>query len=161
VEQIDRTDARILQALDDDSLATTVALARTLGLARNTVQARVRALEAGGRLRPVSARVPPESLGRPVLAFVTLVVAQGSIEEITMELSRVPEVLEMHAITGDGDILAKVAAADPADLLRVTRVLLGCSGVVRTSTVMAVLELVAPRTAPLLAEVCGGGRIRE
>ena len=160
MEQIDRTDARILQALDGDPQATIVALARTLGLARNTVQARLRALESDGRLRPVTSRVRPESLGRPVLAFVTLVIAQGDIEEITTELSGVPEVLEMHAITGDGDILAKVAARDPADLLRVTRILLGCTSVVRTSTTMAVLELVPPRTAPLLAQAAHDGRIR-
>jgi len=160
MEQIDRTDARILQALDGDPTATVVALARALGLARNTVQARIRALEGDGRLRPVTSRVRPESLGRPVLAFVTLVITQGDIEEITAELSQVPEVLEMHAITGDGDILAKVAARDPADLHRVTRVLLGCTSVVRTSTAMAVLELVPTRTAPLLEQTVDRSRGR-
>jgi DNA-binding Lrp family transcriptional regulator len=152
---VDRTDARILLALDEDPLATTMALSRQLSLARNTVQARVRALEATGALHPVTSRVRPESVGHPVIAFVTLVIAQGDIEEITAELSQVPEVLEMHAITGDGDILAKVAATDPADLHRVTRLLLECRSVVRTSTVMAVLELVPPRTSPLLQRVSG------
>jgi DNA-binding Lrp family transcriptional regulator len=153
---VDRTDARILRALDDDPLATTVALARRLDLARNTVQSRVRALEDSGALQPVSTRVQPIALGRPVLAFVTLTITQGDIDDITAELSQVPEILEMHATTGDGDILAKVAARDPADLHRITRRLLDCASVVRTSTAMAVLELVPARTAPLLDDLASG-----
>jgi DNA-binding Lrp family transcriptional regulator len=156
VRELDATDARILRALDDDPQATVVALSRTLGLARNTVQARLRSLEERGVLCPPSTRVRPTAIGRPVLAYVTLTIAQGDIEEISAELSGVPEILEMHATTGDGDIIAKVAARDPADLHRVTRRLLGCRSVVRTSTAMAVLELVSARTAPLLDERAAG-----
>jgi len=141
VRDLDQTDARILRALDGDPLATTVALSRRLGLARNTVQSRVR----------------PRALGRPLIAFVTMTITQGDIEEITEELSQVPEILEMHATTGDGDLLAKVAARDPADLHRITRRLLDCRSVVRTSTAMAVLELVPARTAPLLDDLAGRG----
>jgi DNA-binding Lrp family transcriptional regulator len=156
VRQLDRTDARILRALDDDPGATVVALARRLDLARNTVHARLRALEESGVLHPVSTRVRSQALGHSVVAFVTLTIAQGDIEEITAELSQVPQILEMHATTGDGDILAKVVARDPADLHRITRRLLECPSVVRTSTAMAVLELVPPRAAPLLDELVVG-----
>jgi DNA-binding Lrp family transcriptional regulator len=155
VRQLDRTDARILRALDDDPSATVVALARRLDLARNTVQARLRTMEESGALQRVSTRVRPQALGRPVVAFVTLTITQGDIEVITAALSTVPEILEMHATTGDGDILAKVVARDPADLHRITRRLLESHSVVRTSTAMAVLELVSPRTAPLLDELAG------
>ncbi len=156
MRQLDRTDARILRALDDDPSATVVALARRLDLARNTVHARLRVLEESGVLHRVSTRVRAQALGHPVVAFVTLTIAQGDIEEITAELSQVPQILEMHATTGDGDILAKVVARDPADLHRITRRLLDCPSVVRTSTAMAVLELVPPRTAPLLDELAVG-----
>ncbi len=155
MRQLDRTDARIVRALDEDPLATVVALARRLDLARNTVQTRLRALEESGALQRVSTRVRPQAMGRPVIAFVTLRITQGDIEKITAELSRVPEILEMHATTGDGDILAKVVARDPADLHRITRRLLDAHSVVRTSTAMAVLELVPARTAPLLDELAG------
>ncbi len=156
MKALDATDARILRALDDDPLATVVALARTLGLARNTVQARLHSLEQRGVLDPPSVRVRPHAMGRPVLAYVSLTITQGDIEQISAELSAVPEILEMHATTGDGDILAKVAARDPADLHRITRRLLDCPSVVRTSTAMAVLELVPARTAPLLDDLAAG-----
>ncbi|MFN8080522.1 MAG: Lrp/AsnC family transcriptional regulator [Kineosporiaceae bacterium] len=156
MRELDATDARILRALDDDPLATVVALSRTLGLARNTVQSRLRALEDRGVLGPPSARVKPAATGRPVLAYVSLTITQGDIDEISAELAGVPEILELHATTGDVDILAKVAARDPADLHRITRRLLTCRSVVRTSTAMAVLELVPARTAPLLDALAAG-----
>jgi len=156
VRPVDATDARILLALDEDPQATTVALARRLGLARNTVQARLRALEGLPGLNPPSSRVSPAGLSRPIVAFVSLVISQGDIEAITVQLSEVPEIMEMYAVTGDYDILAKVAARDPVDLHRVTRRLLEIPSVVRTSTAMAAVELVPPRTAPLLHELVVG-----
>jgi DNA-binding Lrp family transcriptional regulator len=147
---LDPTDLTIALALDHDATATTVALAQRLHLARNTVQAHQRHLEEGDALYPYSSRVRPASVGRPVLAFVTLEISQGDIEQITAELSQMPEIIEMHAITGTGDVLAKVAACDLADLHQITRRLLDCTAVARTTTALSVLELIAPRMAPIL-----------
>lgn len=55
------------------------------------------------------------------------------------------------AITGDGDLHVRVVAADNADLHRITGRLLGCTGVVRSSTVISMVEVVALRTAPVLS----------
>ena len=57
MRQLDRTDARILRALDENPDATVVALARRLDLARNTVQSRLRNLEQSGVLQAFSTRV--------------------------------------------------------------------------------------------------------
>lgn len=148
---LDRTDARILLALDDEPAATVVALAERLGLARNTVQARLRRLEADGALAPPSVRTRPAHAGLPVLAFVTLAIGQGETEAAFAEIDAVPEVCEMHAITGDGDLHVRVVAADNADLHRVTGRLLGCTGVLRSSTVISMVEVVPLRTAPVLS----------
>ena len=155
MRHLDRTDARIIRALDDDPAATVVALARRLDLARNTVQARLRGLEESGVLQAVSTRVRPAALGRPVLAFVTLTIAQVDVGKLTQELSMIPEIIELYATTGDGDLLAKVVVRSPADLHSVTLKMLHCTGVSRTSTAMAMLELIGPRTAPLLDTLTG------
>ena len=152
LRHLDRTDARILLALDEDPAATTLSLARTLRLARNTVYARLQRLQADGVLTLPSRRVEPAALGRPLLAFVTMQIAQGNLDETLDGLSAVPEILELVATTGDGDLLARVVARDPEDLHTVTRRLLGVPGVVRTSTVLAMRMLVPHRTAPLLWE---------
>ncbi|WP_146068716.1 Lrp/AsnC family transcriptional regulator, partial [Arthrobacter sp. 9E06] len=45
MQALDGTDARLLSALAQDARQTVVALAQTLGLSRNTVQARMAQLE--------------------------------------------------------------------------------------------------------------------
>ena len=55
VPALDATDARLLQALGEDPRATVIALSQRLGLARNTVQARLARLESSGALAPSTA----------------------------------------------------------------------------------------------------------
>jgi DNA-binding Lrp family transcriptional regulator len=155
VLEVDRVSARILLALDAEPLATTVALADRLGLARNTVQSRHRRMEAEGALAAPSVRVRPERLGRPLLAFVTLEISQAEGESTLEQISAVPEVCEVHAITGGADLLVRIVARDSTDLYRVTQALLACRGVVRSNTALSMVELVPLRTAPLLREIAG------
>src|SRR4051794_40628207 len=146
---LDRLDARIVLALDDDPQATVVALARRLGLARNTVQARLHRLQTQWLARGTR-RVEPPTLGYPPPAFVTMEITQGDIDHTVEALRAIPEILEVHATTGDGDLLARVVARDADDLHRVTRDMLAGPSVVRTRTSVALREYVPLRTAPLL-----------
>ena len=154
--ELDATDARILLALDDDPQASVMALATRLGLARNTVHARLRRLEDGGALGPYSRRLDPAALGHGLLAFLTLSISQREGERAGEELAQIPEVVEMHAVTGDGDLLARVVARDTADLYRVTELILQAPGVVRASTSIALLEVQPMRIAPLLVQSAQG-----
>lgn len=154
---LDSTDARIMLALDGDPQATTVALAQRLGLARNTVQAHRQRLEAHCLAAP-SRRLGPARLGYPLLAFVTLEISQGDLEETVTALLEIPEVLELHATTGDGDLIARVVARDANDLHRVTRRMLTSPSVMRTRTSLALRELIGHRMAPLLERLAPGHR---
>ncbi|WP_276611680.1 Lrp/AsnC family transcriptional regulator [Cryptosporangium phraense] len=147
---VDRTDASILIALDDEPLATVTALSEELRFARNTVQARQRRLESDGVLAPPSARLRPEAMGLSLLAFVSIQISQGELDPTVEALSAIPEVLELHAVTGDADLIARVVARDPEDLHRVTRLIVGSYGVMRTSTSLAARELISRRMRPLL-----------
>ncbi|WP_312858337.1 Lrp/AsnC family transcriptional regulator [Pseudonocardia pini] len=147
---LDRTDARILLALDADPHATVVALAEGLGLARNTVQSRLRRMEADGALAPVSVRTRHEAAGYPVLAFLTLAISQADADQTLADIAEVPEVCEAHAITGDGDLMVRVVARDTVDLHRITLDLLRCHGVARSSTAIAMVESIPLRMAPAL-----------
>jgi DNA-binding Lrp family transcriptional regulator len=153
--EVDRTAARILLALDEEPLATTVALAERLGLARNTVHSRQRRMETDGTLAPPSVRVRPDRLGHPLVAFVTLEISQTQGERTLQEIAAVPEVCEVHAITGGADLFVRVVARDSTDLYRVTQSLLACAGVVRSNTSVSMVELVPLRTAPLLRQIAG------
>ncbi|KAB8159453.1 AsnC family transcriptional regulator [Streptomyces sp. 3MP-14] len=148
--RIDATDARLLLALAAHPRATTVALAEASGLSRNTVQARLAGLDRSGAVGSFERRVDPATLGYPLTAFVTTRVAQRRLDEVAGALAAVPEVLQVHGLTGDTDLLVHVVATDAEDLYRVAGQILDIPGVERTSTALVMRQLVDYRLAPLL-----------
>ncbi|MFO7691272.1 MAG: Lrp/AsnC family transcriptional regulator [Cryobacterium sp.] len=147
---IDSLDARLLLALDDDPDATILALAETLGIARNTVHARLRRLTTAGTLKNYSRRLDPAALGYPLVAFVSIAISQTDGHLATAGVQHYPEVIEIHSITGDADLLVKVVARDTADLHRITSAMLTIAGVVRTNTVISLVEAMPLRMRALL-----------
>ncbi|MEV6265206.1 Lrp/AsnC family transcriptional regulator [Streptomyces sp. NPDC051784] len=149
-ERIDPTDARLLLALAAHPRATSVALAEASGLSRNTVHARLAALDRNGVVGSFERRIDAAALGCPLTAFVTTQVAQRRLDEVGRALAALPEVLQVLGLTGDTDLLVHVAAADAEDLYRVAGDILGIPGVERTSTALVMRQLVPYRLAPLL-----------
>ena len=155
VPALDSTDARLLQALGEDPRATVMALSQRLGLARNTVQARLARLESSGALAPFEHRVRPEALGYRLSAYVTVQVVQRSLADVGEALADIPEVLEVTALSGVADLLVRVVAVDADDLWRITERVLAIPGVQRTDTALALRRLVDHRMRPLLERAAG------
>ena len=153
METLDSLDARIMLALDEDPEATTLALARTLGVARNTVHARLARITRAGLLKAPSRRLDPMALGHDLVAFVEMSISQGSADVAIADLIAIPEIVEIHSTTGDADLLAKVLARDTADLYRITNAILGTRGVLRTSTAISLYEVLPLRMTKLLEQV--------
>ncbi len=154
---IDALDARIILALDDDPDATILALSRALGIARNTVHARLRHLAEDGALKPFSQRLDLRALGYELVAFMSLSVSQTD-PGIVAGLLQVPEVISAHYTTGDADILAQVAAKNTSDLHQITNAILAIDGVVRTSTAISLDEAIPYRPHALLRVAAGPWR---
>jgi DNA-binding Lrp family transcriptional regulator len=155
VPDVDATDARLLLALSEDPRASVMALSQRLGLARNTVQARLSRLESNGALAPFERRVRPESLGYRLRAYVTVQVVQRSLAEVSDALAHIPEVLEVIGLSGVADLLVQVAAKDADDLWRITEQVLAIPGVQRTDTALALRRFVDHRMTPLLERTAG------
>jgi DNA-binding Lrp family transcriptional regulator len=85
-----------------------------------------------------------------VTAFVTLEIAQPGHDAVGGRLADIPEVLEVHTITGNGDLLCRLVARSNADLQRVIDEVVATDGVGRTSTVIALATQVAHRVLPLV-----------
>jgi DNA-binding Lrp family transcriptional regulator len=152
---VDATDARLLQALAEDPRATVMALSQQLGLARNTVQARLTRLENTGALAPFDHRVRPDALGFPLGAYMTVTVVQRSLADVSDALAHIPEVLEVTGLSGVVDLLVQVAARDADDLWRITEQVLAIPGVQRTDTALALRRFVEYRTTPLIDRLSG------
>jgi DNA-binding Lrp family transcriptional regulator len=150
---VDAIDARLLLALAESPRATVLALAERVGLSRNTVQARLAALEARGVLTTFERRIDPAALGYPLTAFVTVQVTQRMLAEVAEALDRVPEVVEVLGISGQTDLLVQLVARDADDLYRISGQLLATGGVERTSTSLVMRTLVEHRLAPLLERI--------
>lgn len=146
----DGTDTRLLLALARDPRRTVVALAQTLGLSRNTVQARMTRLEKNSTFLSFERRINPAALGYPLTAFIHIHVDQRKLAAVTGHLADIPEVLEAHGLTGQADILVRAVSVDAEDLFRINGKILACDGVERCDTSLAMHELIPYRMEPLL-----------
>ena len=85
----------------------------------------------------------------------------GAIDPVAERLAAIPEVLEVHTITGAGDMLCRVVARTNADLQRVLDAIVSADGVVRASTAISLAAQVRYRVVPLVCAVSTLGKRRE
>ena len=155
MQALDGTDTRLLSAMAKDPRGTVVALAQKLGLSRNTVQARMAQLEKKHAFLSFERRINPAALGYPLLAFISVHVQQQKLGQLAVDLAEIPEILEAHGLTGSADLLLRVVALDAEDLFRINGKILGCDGVERTDTALAMQEMIPYRMQPLLKKSAG------
>ena len=153
--RVDVLDARLLSLLADEPRIGVLECARRLGVARGTVQARLDRLQARGIVRGFGPEVDPGAAGYSVTAFATIEIRQGRGRDVQQHLAAIPEVLEVHTITGPGDLLCRVVARSNADLQAIVDRVVDFEGIVRTSTVIALSTPVPYRTLPLVRAAAG------
>jgi DNA-binding Lrp family transcriptional regulator len=152
---IDPTDARLLLALAADPRATVISLAESVGVSRNTVQARLARFDALRVLGPIDPCIDPAALGYSLTAFIDIRVTQRMLGAVATALSDIPEVIEVIGLSGETDLLVRVVARDADDLYRVAGQILSTAGVERTETSLAMRRLVDYRVLPLLKRIAG------
>jgi DNA-binding Lrp family transcriptional regulator len=155
--QIDSLDGRLLQALTETPRAGVLELARRLGVARGTVQARLDKLQGRGVITGFGPTVGLPAIGYEVEAFTTIDIAQGRLNDVVAHLRAIPEVLEAHSISGPGDLHCRVVARTNAHLQDVINRMLEVAGIVRTTTVIALSSQIPYRTTPLVTSASGVG----
>jgi DNA-binding Lrp family transcriptional regulator len=151
----DDIDAALLKALVKNPDATNLALADATGLARNTVRARLARYSAEKTLRPFDRRIDPAFLGFPMQAFIMTTVRQRKLGAICSALGEVPEVLEVHGLSGVADLLVHVVARDADDLYRIAGRILDIEGVKRTVTGLVMGEFVGYQIGQLISSASG------
>lgn len=149
---IDGLDGRLIREMADAPRAGIMELSRRLGVARGTVQARLDKLVAKGIVTGFGPDLDLPALGYDVLAFATLEIAQGHLGDVVAHLATIPEVLEVHTITGGGDLHCRLVAYTNDHLQDVINEILELRGISRSSTVIALTRQVAYRTLPLVSK---------
>jgi DNA-binding Lrp family transcriptional regulator len=152
---LDAVDRRILRLLQEDARRSYRDIGEAVGLRAPSVHARVQRLEKDGYIRGYHADVDPEKVGRTMTAYVSIGLEGGRkgdvprTEAVAEQLRKDPDVVEVHAVTGEDDLLIKVRTSDIRGLERLLlRSLEPLQGVRRTTTNIVVRTLIERPTPP-------------
>jgi DNA-binding Lrp family transcriptional regulator len=113
--KLDSIDKKIIELLQANSNITNAQLAIEIGLSPAPTLERVKKLETQGVIKSYHAVVDMASIGLGVCTFVTVSLKghnKENIEKFTKSISKIPEVVECHHVTGQADFILKVVASD-------------------------------------------------
>lgn len=158
--QLDQLDVALVEALQLHPRAGALELSRITRVARATVQSRLLRMEDAGVITGYGPDIALAAAGHPVLAFVTLEIAQGALDAVTTELESLPNVLEAFVTSGNADVLCKISATSHEDLQATLLHISKSGSVVRSTSVIVLSELVRPRVLPMLARNAREGSTR-
>jgi DNA-binding Lrp family transcriptional regulator len=157
---MDQLDAALISAMRANPRVGDLELSRITKVARATVQSRLAKLESSGVITGYGPDIDLVAAGHPVLAFVTLEIAQGSLDAVTAELESLPNVLDAYVTSGAADVVCKIAATSHEDLQSVLLHISQSGSVVRSTSVIVLSELIPPRVLPMLQKGATGGSSR-
>ena len=150
---LDRTDRRLLAALQDDARLTVAELAERVALSTSPCWRRVRRLEQAGYVTGYHAQLSAERLGYGIPAFVSVVMGshtQQGARGFEARLRDLPEVIACHNVSGRYDFLLEVVATDLAAYGEFARnVLQALPGVTELHSSFSLKSLKAERRLPL------------
>ncbi|HEY3876053.1 MAG TPA: Lrp/AsnC family transcriptional regulator [Candidatus Kapabacteria bacterium] len=131
----DRTDLTLLTHLQLNGRKKRNELAEEVGLSLPAVSERMRKLEERGILEGFYAKLDPKRSGLDVAVFITVTVESSSkYPEFLKAAELHPEILEIHAITGDGSHLVKARTWNTSTLERLLAQMQQWPGVKQTRT---------------------------
>ncbi|OIQ37072.1 MAG: AsnC family transcriptional regulator [Roseobacter sp. MedPE-SW] len=111
----DETDQQLLTLLRENARRPVADLARALGLARTTVQARIERLESTGVIEGYTLRASAATRP-PLQATVLISIEPRSGPEVLSRLRSLSGVEVVHTTSGRFDLLAQVVAQTTAEL---------------------------------------------
>ena len=157
--KLDEKDSAILTLIQQDSKLTAKQIAKKVKAPLTTVFAKIKRMEEQGIIRDYRAIVAPEKLNAGTAAFILASVSYRTKADdvpisqriVAEEISRFPEVQEVHIITGDWDLLIKLRAENVetvgkfvVDKLRLTKGLEKTLTCMVFKTVKETTEVVVP-----------------
>jgi Lrp/AsnC family leucine-responsive transcriptional regulator len=135
---LDDTDLRLIELLQQDARRPQAELAKTVGLAPSSVNERIKRLGERGLITGFHARISPEALGYDLLAFVYVAWSRPETERAFLKkIAGQPTVMEAHHVTGAWNYVLKVRVKNTRMLERLlARVIKAVAGVERTETII-------------------------
>ena len=113
--KLNRSDFKLLQALQDDMTVSQIDLAERSGLSRTSVWRRIRELEEAGLIEGKVALLSAQKLGFQIHVLVSVSMNKHSVrtrQDFEDHVLTLPEVTECFSVSGDRDYQLHVVARD-------------------------------------------------
>lgn len=105
---LDVMDRKILGAMAQDATRSYADLGKEVGLSAPAVHERVKRLRQTGAIQRTMAQLNGAAIGKNFLAFIHVESAGWGKTKEVIDLGELPEVEEIHTITGDSALILKV-----------------------------------------------------
>lgn len=142
---LDRTDIRILRALQAEGRLTNAELAARVNVSPATCHRRTQRLFEEGFITGVRAEIDPAAVGLGALVMVGVVLDRSTPESFAAfegAVLALKEVLDCNLVAGDFDYLLKIRVRDMADFNKLHgNKLIGLPGVRQTRTFFVMKEV--------------------
>jgi Lrp/AsnC family transcriptional regulator, leucine-responsive regulatory protein len=115
-QQLDATNRRLIEALQEDARMSLAALGRRVGLSAPAVGERLGRLEQAGVIRGYRADVDPRALGYELSVILRIRPAARMIPKVADLARDTPEVTECHRVTGDDCFVMRLHVRDVTHL---------------------------------------------
>jgi len=122
--ELDRTDCRILTALQKSGRISNAELSEKINLSPSACHRRVQRLEGEGVIAKYVALLDPRKLDRPSTVFVEITLrgqTEEALDAFEREVALIPDLLECHLMAGTADYLLKLSVRDTDDFARIHR----------------------------------------
>ncbi|MEM4587729.1 MAG: Lrp/AsnC family transcriptional regulator [Candidatus Jordarchaeales archaeon] len=114
--KLDQLDKKILEAMCKDARKPLRKVAEELGVSEPTLYSRVRSLQRKGIIRQFTVKLDMEMLGYVTNGFVLINVDPAKEEKIVQFLAEIPEIVEIHRLLGENDIMVKIVCKDVSEM---------------------------------------------
>lgn len=138
---MDNIDAKILKILSKNADATATAIGESVNLSVPAINKRIQKLKKDGMIRRFTVLTNGKNIGKPIMAFVLLVVRASQNGESFLDYVKGDDdILECFSVTGEYDYLIKVCASDMESLKNKLSQIKLHNGVVKSHTMISLLE---------------------
>ncbi|MFC1751795.1 Lrp/AsnC family transcriptional regulator [Thermoproteota archaeon] len=122
---MDEINQKILTMLQENAKTTYAELAKATGMAPSGVMDRIRRLERRGYIAGYTTILKPSKLNLNLLAFVAVKTPNNWSDNAAKAMAALPNVLEVHEITGEDAYLLKIRSTGTEHLSYIIKNQLG------------------------------------
>jgi len=141
--QIDNIDMKILNVLSKNAKMPYTEVAKKVFVSGGTVHVRMRKLEKMGVVRGTKLDIDYDKLGYNISSYMGIYLEKSFLyKETVKSLKKIPEIVEIHAITGQYTIFIKIICKDTSHFRNFLDTVHKVKGITRTETFMSFEETI-------------------